>query len=270
MRITLDTRKSVQENAAEYFDRAKKAKRKLEGAKKAIAIAQEKLASLAVSAQKAAVKEEERRSVAANRRKLEWFEKLRWFVSSDGFLCIGGRDVTTNEIIVKKHAVPGDLLFHTDMAGAPFVVIKAEGKEIPLSTQEEAAQFCASYSRGWKNGLGYLEVFCATPEQLSKEPNSGEFLPKGAFVVRGHVKYFKPELKLCIGKDKQERIMCAAESAVLAQCGRGYAILQGNDKSSDVAKRVASLLGAHVDEIVPLLPSGGCKLGKEVKPMRKM
>jgi hypothetical protein len=151
------------------------------------------------------------------------------------------------------------------MAGSPFVVVKAEGKEIPMSTLEEAGQFAACFSRAWKNGFGYLEVFYVSPEQLSKEPNPGEFLPKGAFIVRGSVKYVKPKIELCIGKLSDGRMMVAAESAVVKHCGRGFTVLQGNEKASDVAKRLATALGADVDEIVPLLPSGGVKLGKEIK-----
>ena len=30
------------------------------------------------------------------------YMKFRWFISSDGFLCLGGRDATSNEIIIKK------------------------------------------------------------------------------------------------------------------------------------------------------------------------
>jgi predicted ribosome quality control (RQC) complex YloA/Tae2 family protein len=258
MRIIIDSRKTIEQNAAAYFERAKKAKRKLEGAKRALSIAQGKLAS---HAEVVAEKKQERKVA----RKKEWYEKLRWFTSSDGFLCIGGRDATTNEMVVKKHTLKGDIVFHTDMAGSPFVVIKAEGKEIPMSTIEEAAQFCAAFSRAWKNGFSYLEVFYVAPGQLSKEPNPGEFLPKGAFMVRGAVKYQKPQVQICIGKDEQGRGMVAHERAILKWCGKGYTIMQGNEKASDVAKRLSKLLDLDVDEIVPLLPPGGVKLGKEVK-----
>ena len=36
-------------------------------------------------------------------KELKWFEKLRWFLTSDGFLVVGGRDANTNETIVKKY-----------------------------------------------------------------------------------------------------------------------------------------------------------------------
>jgi predicted ribosome quality control (RQC) complex YloA/Tae2 family protein len=258
MRIILDTRKTVEQNAAVYFEKAKRAKKKLEGAKKALQISQEKMRSHAEVVV-------ERKQEQRIKRKQEWYEKLRWFISSDGFLCIGGRDATTNEMVVKKHTEKGDVVFHTDMAGSPFVVVKAEGKPVPMTTLEEAGQFCAAFSRAWKNGFSYLEVFYVAPEQLSKEPNPGEFLPKGAFVVRGAVKYLKPKVEICIGKDQQERVMVAADRAVLKWCGKGYLVTQGNEKTSDVAKRLAKLLDVHVDDIVPMLPPGGVKLGKEIK-----
>jgi predicted ribosome quality control (RQC) complex YloA/Tae2 family protein len=259
MRIVLDTRKTVEQNAALYFERAKKAKRKLEGAQKALMLAQEKI--------KAQVEEKPKEKVQKVQRKLEWYEKLRWFVSSNGFLCIGGRDASTNEMIIKRHAQRGDIVFHTDMAGSPFVVIKAEGKEIPMTTLEEAAQFTACFSRAWKNGFGYLEVFYVAPEQLTKEPNPGEFLPKGAFMVRGSVKYLKPKIEICLGKDAQGRAIVGAPSAVLAHSAKGILVMQGNEKTSDVAKRLAKMLDLDVDEVVPLLPSGGVKLGKEVRTL---
>jgi predicted ribosome quality control (RQC) complex YloA/Tae2 family protein len=260
MRLIIDSRKTIEQNAAEYFERAKKAKKKLEGAKRALALAETRMQQ---HAEQIAVKPALIETRA--QRKQEWFEKLRWFISSDDFLCVGGRDATTNEMIVKRHAEKGDVVFHTDMAGSPFIIIKAEGKLVTQTTLEEAAQFCAAFSRAWKNGFSYLEVFYVNPEQLSKEPNPGEFLPKGAFVVRGSVKYLMPKVEICIGKDTQGRIMVAAERAVLKHCGTGYLIIQGTEKASDVAKRLSKLFDTHVDEIIPLLPPGGVKLGKEVK-----
>src|SRR5690348_5593501 len=100
MRIIIDSRKTIEQNAATYFERAKKAKRKLEGARKAIAIAQEKISA-------ASEMKKEKEHVVKVQRKKEWYENLRWFISSDEFLCIGGRDATTNEVVVKKHAAKG-------------------------------------------------------------------------------------------------------------------------------------------------------------------
>ncbi len=266
MKIIIDTKKTVEQNAAIYFERAKKARKKTEGAKRAISIAQLKMDSMTQEQRL----QEEKKKIVKVERKREWYEKFRWFISSDGFLCIGGRDSTTNEIVVKKHSQKGDIVLHTDMSGSPFIVIKSDGKEIPMATVEEAAQFCACYCRAWKLGMASLEVFYVAPEQLSKEPNAGESLPKGAFVVRGSVKYVQPTLELTIGKALDGRVITGAQKSVLKHAGSGYTIMQGTDKTSDVAKKLSLLLKADVDDIVSMLPSGGVKLGKEVKPHRMM
>ena len=146
MRIAIDIRRSVEENAADHFERAKKSKKKLEGARKALALAEQRLAAVHVENIKT-TEHTTQPTARKQERKQEWYEKLRWFVSSDGIICIGGRDAGTNELVVKKHAEKGDVVFHTDMAGSPFVVVKAEGKEVPTTTLEEAAQFCASSVR---------------------------------------------------------------------------------------------------------------------------
>ena len=44
----------------------------------------------------------EEKKIKASKKK-EWFEIFRWFYTSEGFFVIGGRDATTNDIIIKKH-----------------------------------------------------------------------------------------------------------------------------------------------------------------------
>jgi predicted ribosome quality control (RQC) complex YloA/Tae2 family protein len=40
-------------------------------------------------------------------RKQYWFEKFYWFISSENYLVIGGRDQQQNEIVVKRHLKAG-------------------------------------------------------------------------------------------------------------------------------------------------------------------
>ncbi len=193
-------------------------------------------------------------------RKKEWYEKFRWFTSSDGFLCIGGRDATTNEIIVKKHTDPNDLVLHTDMAGSPFFVIKSENKEIPQSTIEEAAQATAVYSRAWRLGLSTLEVFYVKPEQVSKTTQSGEYMARGAFMIRGKTNYLRPKLEAAVGMTKDGVIMGGPPSAVKNNCEKYVLVTQGNSKASDAAKLVRKKIGGELDDIIAALPSGGAKV----------
>ncbi len=255
MRVVLSLRSSVDENAARYFEAAKKARKKAKGAEKAIALWEGKLTAAEETPGKAVEKR-------AARRKHAWYERFRWCRSSDDFLLVAGRDAASNEAVVKKHADKGDLLFHTDMAGAPFVVVKADGKELPATTMEEAAQLCASYSRAWRNGMSSLEVFHVAPDQVTKEANAGEFLGKGAFMIRGKTTYHKPLLKVALGIDAEGRVMAGPPRAVRKHCERAVEVLQGREKTSDVAKELRRRLGAgDLDELVAALPPGGCRLG---------
>lgn len=249
MKISLDFRKSVDENAAIYFEKAKKEKKKIEGARKVI-LTHKSL--LDVEAQK----EEVVKQMKSKKRKQEWFEKLRWFISSDKILVIGGRDAATNEIVIKKHSLPDDVIFHTDMAGSPFVVVKNETKGlIPQSTLDEAAVFTAVFSRGWKLEMATLPVFSCKPDQVSKTPNPGESMAKGAFVVRGQLTYYSPQMIYAVGIS-DGRIMGGPPSAVKANCEKYVLISQGSEKPSDLAKLIRKKIGGELDDIIRVIPQG--------------
>ncbi|MFC2136177.1 NFACT RNA binding domain-containing protein [Bacteroidota bacterium] len=253
MKITLDFRRSVEENAADYFVKAKKAKKKLKGALKALEKTKEKLKK---AEEKELVFEEAKiRKI----KKHEWFEKFRWCVSSDGFLIIGGRDATTNEIVIKKYTEKEDLVFHTDMAGSPFVIVKSEGKKIPETTMQEASDFTADFSRAWKKGLTTLDVFYVNPDQVTKEAKAGESLTKGAFMIMGKTNYLNPKMNLAVGIH-ENKVMSGPITAVKKHCKEFIEVIQGDKKTSDIAKLIRKTIGGDLDEIIRALPAGGCNV----------
>ncbi len=259
MLIELDVDKGVEENASRYFDQAKKAKRKLEGARKALAVSLKRREDLArKSKEKNALikaENEERERKRKRKERKAWYESFRWFISSEGFLVVGGRDATTNEIVIKKHAESGDMVFHTDMAGSPFFVVKTEGKKVGEATIREAAQATISFSRAWKAGLVTTRVFHVSPDQVTKEAQAGEYLAKGAFMIRGKTNYVDVEMGLALGIH-EGRVMCGPPAAVKAHCQKTLLISQGNTKPSSAAKLVQKELGGELDEIIRSLPSG--------------
>ena len=256
MKIKLYLRKSVEENAGLYFDKAKKAKKKLSGVNRALEQSKEKLKHLNEKVEAQDTKKKEK-------RKVEWFEKFRWFFTSEGFMVIGGRDATTNEIVVKKHTDKGDLVFHTDMSGSPFFVIKAEGKEIPEKSISEAASAVMTFSRAWRAGFSRVEAFYVSPEQLSKEAPSGEFVGKGSFIVNGKANYVDGKIDCCLGM-KDGMVMAAPMDAVSAYTNKFVVLEQSdsNTKASEIAKKVQKHIGGEVDEIVRVLPPGNSKIAK--------
>src|SRR3989304_470280 len=102
MNIELKLTEPIEKNAARYFEKAKTLRKKIEGVKATIIRAQHELTALKPR--------EEKTKITRVQREKEWYEKFRWFHSSEGFLCIGGRDATTNEIIIKKNTKPEDLV----------------------------------------------------------------------------------------------------------------------------------------------------------------
>jgi len=202
----INVQKDLFWNAAKFYERAKLARRKLEGAKAALEETRKKLSEIEAKIQEAKTLEEAIPAKAVEelaKRKVKprkWFEKFRWFTSSDGFLVLAGKDATSNEILIKKYTAPEDIVFHADIIGSPFVVVKTEGKKPTEKCLQEAAEFAAAHSRGWREGFASVDVYWVKPEQLGKAGGSGEYVPHGAFTISGTRNWMRnTPLKLAIG-----------------------------------------------------------------------
>ncbi len=265
MKLKLYLDKSLEKNAEVYFEKAKKLKKKLKGAREALERSRDKLDSLLKKEQeeKSFLEEEEQKRTETKTPKT-WYQKFHWFVSSEGFLCVGGRDATSNEILIKNHTEKNDLVFHTDIAGSPFFVIKnIDNKDIGKNTIEETAIATASFSRAWRQGIGVADVYCITPEQVSKKAQSGEYLGKGSFMIYGKRSYTAAKLEMAIGITKNNIIMSGPVDAVKKSCTKHVIIIQGRGKKEETAKKVRAKVGGELDDIIAALPSGGCDIKKQ-------
>jgi predicted ribosome quality control (RQC) complex YloA/Tae2 family protein len=208
LQFSINLRHSLFDNANEYYERGKRAKQKSAGALSALEDSKKKLAKI----EKELSAAEELKSLkpaeimeALSKRKVErenkeWYEKFRWFTSSDGFLVVAGKDTVSNEVLVKKYTAQEDAVFHAEISGAPFVVVKAEGKTISEQTLHEAGEFAASFSRAWRENAGSADVYWVKQDQLSKSGPSGESVPHGAFAVVGKRNWTRSvPLKVAVG-----------------------------------------------------------------------
>lgn len=259
--IRIDAKLEIPENAEVYYEKAKKAKRKINGVNIAIEKTNKEI-------EKAKTKKEiemERVTLPQKRvkKELKWFEKLRWFLSSDGFLVIGGRDANSNEILVKKYMDNNDIYFHSDIHGAPSVVIKTEGKEIPETTLNETASFAASFSSAWAKGFGSQDVYWVHPDQVTKTPQSGEFVAKGAFIIRGTRNYIRAAtLLIAVGivDYEGERLMAGPLDAVKKYTDKYIIIKPGYTKKEALAREIRRRIDEDgtitMDDLIRVLPSG--------------
>lgn len=249
--IELDTSKTIQQNAAHYFEKGKKAKSKIEGVKETIERYKQELAKI----EKEQFKIEEEKTKV--RRTPKWYEKFRWFITSEGFLVVGGRDAGSNELVVKKHTDKNDLVFHTEAAGSPFFILKTEGKKPTERSLQEVADATYIFSKSFKAGVGGINSFYVDPDQLSTTPLPGEYLEKGSFIINGKKNVIVPRFNLAIGITEEGAVMCAPTKAVQKHCKKYLELMQSRgEKPSDVAKKIKKKLGGEIDDIIKSLPAG--------------
>ncbi len=278
IQIEAETRKRPQDEAAEYYEKAKRLESKLSGLRASIEETELLLTKLADTAIEAA------RPIRPEPRvEKEWFEKFRWFNSSEGLLVIGGRDAASNETILKRYLNPEDLVMHAEVHGAPFFIVKTGGVEPKPETLKEAAQACVSYSRLWKEGIRSGDAYWVKPEQVTKSAPSGEYLAKGAFMIRGTRNYVRGvELALAVGltlQDGKLLLMSGPPSTVRTRCVTYVEIRQGRTSPSEGARRVMAVLEKRSaedireqlrriksDDVIRLLPSGGVDVFNSISP----
>lgn len=273
-KINIDPKLKVPENAQVYYEKAKKAKRKIKGALIAIENTKKQLEKM--KAKKDIEMEKILYPKKRVKKDLKWYEKLRWFLSSDGTLVVGGRDANTNESVVKKYLDNNDIYLHADIHGASSIVVKLEGKEINDNLLQESASFAASFSSAWSKGFSTQDIYWVHPDQVSKTPEAGEFVAKGSFIVRGNRNYVRgAKVQIAIGIVDYEgkRIMAGPVEALEAHCENFVVLKPGYTKKEAIAKKILHKINEdqllNLDDIVRVLPAGKCDIDEEYHQKRR-
>jgi len=258
--IKLGPDEDLEATASGYYDKAKESEQKKENAREAMKETERKLEEL----EEEEIEVEDSMKDKSDKRSKQWFEKYRWFYSSEDYLVCIGRDAQTNETLAKKHMESNDLYFHADFDGAPSVVVK-DGQEAGEQTRMEAAKAAVTFSKTWKAGIGADTVYFVLPEQVTKDPESGEYLSKGAFVIRGDREYMhNVKVDAVMGAyeiDGHDVPICGPESAVKKHCKDYVRLKPGNRKKSDVGKEINRKFAdkrhdMELDYIIRALPPG--------------
>ncbi len=272
--IIIDPKLSIPENAENYYEKSKKAKKKTKGA--LIAIENTKKQLEKIKAKKEVAMENISIPKKREKKNLKWYEKLRWFITSDNTLVIGGRDAGTNEAVVKKYLDNNDIYLHADIHGASSTAIKLEGKSLNDTILKESGEFAASFSSAWSKGFTTQDVFWVHPDQVSKTPEAGEFLAKGSFVIRGNRNYIRSaRVKIAIGIVDYEgkRIMAGPVESLEAHCDNYVVLKPGYTKKEAIAKKILHKINEEdlltLDDIIRVLPSGKCDIDEEYHQRKK-
>ncbi|XP_067310891.1 ribosome quality control complex subunit NEMF-like isoform X2 [Pseudorasbora parva] len=186
--VDVDLNLSAYANAKKYYDSKRTAARKeqktVEAAQKAFKSAEKKT--------KQTLKEVQTVTSIQKARKVYWFEKFLWFVSSENYLIIAGRDQQQNEMIVKRYLRAGDVYVHADLHGATSCVIKnPSGDPVPPRTLTEAGTMAVCYSAAWDAKV-VTSAWWVHHHQVSKTAPTGEYLTTGSFMIRGKKNFLPP------------------------------------------------------------------------------
>ncbi|KAH7647498.1 hypothetical protein FG379_000714 [Cryptosporidium bovis] len=192
--------KSIQSNIRYKYDESKQLTKKYDKTKHAYKLALNKVSKIAKKDAEKALKGLNSTTPRIKKlRSLYWFEKFHWFISTDGFLVIGGHDASQNELLFRRYLEKNDRYIHADIHGAATCIVKNPNNlpEIPITTLNEAGQMSICYSKAWVNKT-VISAWWVYPDQVSKTAPSGEYLSTGSFVIRGKKNYLPP-LKLEMG-----------------------------------------------------------------------
>src|SRR5713226_2838393 len=202
-------------------------------------------------------------------KKKEWYERYRWFFTSDDLLAIGGRDASSNSSVIRKHLDKNDRVFHAEIVGSPFFILKSETDK--MSSVTEVAQATVCFSRAWREGLYGLNAYWVKPNQIKTAAPSGQFIAKGSFVIEGTRNFVQVStLQLAVGlfqKGDNYLIMCGPTSAIKRKCIYFVTIEPSGQEMTEIAKKIRLeflklaereevVKSFSIDDFIRVLPAG--------------
>jgi predicted ribosome quality control (RQC) complex YloA/Tae2 family protein len=277
MEIKLHLDKDVNENANLYFSKAKKLKAKKPGLLRAIEETKLQINQFNEKKDKYIENKKKEEKIKILKKK-NWFDNFRWtYTSTNNLLFVCGKDSTSNEVLVKKHLDENDLVFHTMAPASPYGILKG-GKNIASKEEiEECAQFISVFSAQWKKGFGSADAFWVNKDQISKTAQSGEFISKGAFMIRGEkniIKNIPLQISLgireeLIGDEENEEIKIftlysGSENSCRKICNNRFIKIEpGQDNYKKISKDIKKKLKINSIVDLPKYIPNNCKILKK-------
>jgi predicted ribosome quality control (RQC) complex YloA/Tae2 family protein len=240
--IAIDLKEGLMQSANAMYEQAKKLEAKAGGISAAINEVEQKIDSLESKKKTAPAMAMAAAPKKMTKKEKEWFQKFVWMHTSSGKLVIAGKDATQNEVLVKRYLEDSDIVFHADVHGSPFTILKG-GKDSTEEDKLEAAQLTLCHSRAWQSKMP-SEVYWAHPHQVSKKAPAGEYIAKGGFMIYGKKNYVKNlELKYAVGLQLEPQQVISGPVENVRKKARYYAvILPGEEDKDQLAKDIKEFL----------------------------
>ncbi len=110
------------------------------------------------------------------------FKKYRQFITTSKKLIVGGKSAEQNEQLVKDILKSGKnyIVMHTAKPGSPFVFIIVPASKTKARDINQAAVFCATYSKDWRDNKQDVIVHMFKTKEIYKR----KAMKTGTFGVR--------------------------------------------------------------------------------------
>ncbi len=203
-------------------------------------------------------------------KKREWYERYRWFFTSEGLLTIGGRDASSNSSVIRKHLEKDDKVFHAEIVGSPFFLLK-NSSDNTVTSVKETAHATVCFSRAWREGLYGLNAYWVTSDQIKTAAPSGQFIAKGSFIVEGTRSFVQvTTLQLSVGlyqKGDSYSLMCGPSEPIKKNCIYYVTIEPSGLEMVEAAKKIKIefqkfkekeeiVKAISIDDFIRVLPAG--------------
>ena len=197
-----------------------------------------------VSEEKEEVIEERKIEKEKKKVRRRWYERwYYWFISSEGFLVVRGKNEKQNLTIFRRWVKESDVLFFEE-SDKIFTVLKNDQEIFPLPPNAliEAAEFACAFSNAWKEKREKTSIkyIIARNVKFDGEEFIFEENPK-------EIEKIKPKLSIGIKiEDKNGRIVYGPPTAVKKQTPFFVTIVPGERRKEELAKEIKRQLTSKV------------------------
>lgn len=189
--VEIDLALSAFANARNYFDSKKTA-----GSKQ---VKVEKSAGMALKNAERKIQKDLSKNLKNEQDVLQvirpkyWFEKYFWFVTTDGYLCLAGRDDAQVDMIYYRHFSDSDYFVSSDIEGSlkVFIMNPFKGEAVSPSTLFQAGTFAMLTSNAWTQKVSSSAWWLAGPDVTKKEYD-GSLLGPGRLNFKDKKNYMPP------------------------------------------------------------------------------
>ena len=181
--VELDLSQSAYNNASSYYTQRKqqgvKVNKTTETSERALRAVERRTAQQ--------LKDSDARARVQQARRSYWWEKYHWFVTSENFLVIAGRDAPQSQLIAQRNLAPSDVYLCADVGGAVGVIVKNNTvAAVPPLSIQQAACMCLCRSTAWmgKPGSSTGEAWWVRGDEVEVAGEGGKISVKAGAVRR--------------------------------------------------------------------------------------